>query len=156
MEPATIISAASAISTVIVAVGIPYWTFRLALRQERGRWLREQRAALYVDMLAEAYAEQQWFDFDQADDETRELMRPHFTDLRLPPRERARLGARGKAYGDESVNKAFNRLQGVLARASLFRGDDAQQMLTRVEAGRAQDELEAAIRRDLGGDLPGS
>ena len=76
----------------------------------RARWLREQRAQLYVDLLTEAYAEQQHFEYTTADDESRERMREYFVDLRLPPLERARLGARGTIFASRAVNQAFNRL----------------------------------------------
>jgi hypothetical protein len=50
----------SAIIASIVAVAVPWFTFRLALRQDQQRWLREQRSQLYVDLLTEAYAEERY------------------------------------------------------------------------------------------------
>jgi len=72
--------------------------------------MREQRAAVYVDLLTEAYAEQQSLELDMADDETRKRMRTRTPDLRLAPLERARLGVRASMYGSKSVNRLFNRL----------------------------------------------
>jgi hypothetical protein len=117
-------------------------TFRLTLRQDRIRWTREQQAALYVDLLTEAYAEQQFFEYDMAEDETRERMRPHFTDLRLPPLERARLGARGTLFASRTANAAFNRMQTEALRVSLAPGrHEGYRIAGRVEMGRAYGEL---------------
>lgn len=93
----------SAIAAVI-AVAVPWLTFRLALRQDRARWLREQRTQPYADLLTEAYAEQQYFEYDVADEETRERMREYFVDFRLPPTDRARLGARSAILASPTVN----------------------------------------------------
>ena len=128
-------------------------TFRLALRQDQVRWLREQRAQLYVDLLTEAYAEQEYVLYAVAGDETRERMRKHFTDLRLPPVKRARLGARGTIFVSKTVNSLFNRLEGEGMAATLGpQRDEGQQMTVRVRIGGALDELQAAIRRELGAD----
>src|SRR2546428_6525719 len=97
---ATLTLVPSAIA-VIVAIVVPWFTFRLALRQDRLRRLRDQRAQLYVDLLTEAHAEKEFFEFDIADNETRELMSVHRTDLRLPPLERSRLGSRGTIFGSK-------------------------------------------------------
>ncbi len=146
MQPETIVA-------VVVAVAVPWMAFRLALRQDHARWLRERRAELYVDLLTEAYAEQQYFDLDTADADTREAMRPHFVDLRLPPLERARLGARGTAIGSRTVNQLFNRMQSEALSASLVgRRHEGDVLVARVAIGRTVDELHAAIRRELGAD----
>ena len=70
-------------------------------------------------MLTEAYAEKEWLEYAMADDETQERMRRYFHDLRLPPLERARLGARGTIFGSKTVNQLFNRLGGEAGRAML-------------------------------------
>jgi hypothetical protein len=97
MKPETVVALLSAGVAAIIAVSVPWMTFRLALRQDQVRWLREQRAQLYADLLTEAYAEQQYFDYQIADDDTREQMRKYFVDLRLPP-----LGAcpAGRSWND--------------------------------------------------------
>jgi hypothetical protein len=71
--------------------------YRLTLRQDAIRWLRERRAQLYVDLLTQAHAEQFYLSFVTSSDTAREQMREVFaaTDTRLPPLERARLGASG-------------------------------------------------------------
>jgi hypothetical protein len=112
MEAETVIALLSAGLAAIVAVSVPWMTFRLALRQDQVRWLREQRAQLYVDLLTEAYAEQQYFEYEIADDDTRERMRGHFVDLRLPPMERARLGARGTIFASQKSESAVQPLAG--------------------------------------------
>jgi len=81
-------------------------------------------------------------------------MRKYFVDLRLPPLERARLGARGTILASRSVNRLFNRLQAE-ASTSLFithPRHDGDRLVARVRVGRALDELQAAIRRELGAD----
>jgi hypothetical protein len=88
-----------------------------------------------------------------ADDETRERIRAHFTDLRLPPTERARLGARGTIFGSKAVNKLFNRLQGEAGKAMLRpQMDRGGQMIVRVQVAGIMDDLQAAIRNELGAD----
>jgi hypothetical protein len=70
--------------------------YRLTLRQDEIRWLRERRAQIYVDLLTEAHAEQAYLAFITSSDHAREGMREVFaeTDTRLPPLESSRLGAR--------------------------------------------------------------
>jgi hypothetical protein len=95
------IALASSGIAAIIAIVVPLVSFRLALRQDQARWLREQRTQLYVDMLTEALGEEQRLEYTMADDDTRERMKSWFTDLRMPALERARLGARGTAYGSK-------------------------------------------------------
>jgi hypothetical protein len=153
MHADTVVALVAALLAAIIAVVVPWVTFRLALRQDQARWLREQRAQLYVDMLTEAYAEQKYLEYAIADDQTRERVRPHFTDLRLPPVERARLGARGTIFASRTVNKLFNRLQGEGLAATLKpQMDEGQQMMVRVQVSGLMDELQAAIRREFGAD----
>jgi hypothetical protein len=81
-------------------------------------------------------------------------MRKYFVDLRLPPLERARLGARGTIFASRTVNRLFNRLQAE-ASTSLFithPRHDGDRLVARMRVGRALDELQAAIRRELGAD----
>lgn len=144
MDAGDIVTLAGAGLAAAVAVLVPWMTFRFALRQERQRWLLEQRAQLYSDMLTEAYAEQKWFEYRIADAETREEMR--FEDLRMPPLERARLGARGNIFGSGDVNRAFNEMQGVMFQTELSgRLDEG-----RVRLAGVIEELQAAVRHDLG------
>jgi hypothetical protein len=98
MHADTAVALVSVILATIIAVTVPWVTFRLALRQDRERWIREQRSQLYVDMLTEAQAEQDWLEYAVADEETKQAARSWFTDKRLPPLERARLGARGTIF----------------------------------------------------------
>ena len=153
MHAETVVALIASLLAAIIAVVVPWVTFRFALRQEQARWLREQRAQLYVDMLTEAYAEQQYFQNATADDETRERMREHFTDLRLAPVERARLGARGTIFASRTVNERFNQLQADGQAIMLSpQPAEARQLLVCVQIGRSLDELQAAIRRELGAD----
>jgi hypothetical protein len=153
MHAETVVALVSAVLAVIIAISVPWMTFRLALRQDQARWLREQRAQLYADLLTEAYAETQYLEYEMADDETRGRMRAHFTDLRLPPLERARLGARGTIFASRTVNRLFNRLQGEALSATLKpQRHDGDQMVARVRVGGILDELQDAIRRELGTD----
>jgi hypothetical protein len=84
-------------------------------------------------------------------------MREHFaaTDTRLPPLERARLGARGTIFGSQAVNRLFNQMTGEIGRLSLNAerlDPDMLRMRARVVVGGIMDQLEAAIRRELGAD----
>jgi hypothetical protein len=160
MHADTAVALASIGVAATVAVCVPWLTFRYALRQDGARWLREQRAALYADLLAEAHAEQDYLDYALADDETREAMREHFatTDTRMPSRDRAQLGARGTIFASRDVNRLFNQMAGVGGRALLQRRTEALRIGTRVEVATIMDKLEAQVRRELGADrisLPG-
>jgi hypothetical protein len=144
----------AAAGPLAVAIVVPWLAFRFALRQEERRWFREQRAQLYVDLLTEAVAEEQYFEYATADDDAREEMRKRrFVDLRLSPSERARLGARGNAFGSRKVTAAFNQVQ--RAAALYYRvpnKHEGHRIAGRVELGSAREELEAAIRAELGAD----
>ena len=87
MHAETVIALVSTGLAAIIAVVVPWMAFRLALRQDRARWLRGQRAQLYVDLLTEAHAEQEYFHYAMAADEDRERLRKYWTDLRLAPLE---------------------------------------------------------------------
>jgi hypothetical protein len=120
---------------------------------DRERWLRDRRAELYVDVLTEAHAEREYFDYDIADDETRERKRRNYVDLRLPPFERARLGARGTAFASRNVNRLFNHVQSEALDATWRRPQhEGERAVARVRVGGAFGELEAAIRRELDAD----
>lgn len=138
----------------LIAIVVPWMTFRFALRQDQARWLRGQRAALYVDLLAEAHAEQAYLEYALADPEIRDAMRANFAghDVRLPPRDRALLGARGTIFASRAVNRLFNELAGVGGRALLQPADEGVRMLTRVQVGTIVDALEVTVRSELGAD----
>jgi hypothetical protein len=144
-----------ALVAAAVALTVPWMAFRLALRQDAERWLREQRAELCADMLAEAHAEQSWLEHAQADEATQARMAPYFVDTRLSPAERARLGARGTALGSQTVNGLFNEMMAEVHKAllNLDRLDpDTLRMRTRVVVGAKMDAPRAAVRRELGAD----
>ena len=108
-------------------------------------------------MLAQAYAERHYVTFATSSDSARELMRESFaaTDTRLPPLERARLGASGSAFASHEVHGLYDLLFAeagpVTTNPARFRSDEARmQVMTRI-AGILGD-LEAAIRRELGAD----
>ncbi|MCZ4506954.1 hypothetical protein O3Q52_01760 [Streptomyces sp. ActVer] len=148
---------AAAILAAVVAIAVPWLAFRYALRQEHARWLREQRSMLYADMLVEALAEQQWCRYVMSSRETQSIA--PYDDLRLPPLERARLGARGTSIGSREVNQLFNEVGAVVGRLhmaySLDQIDrDAAQLQLRMQGGAAFDRLEAAIRQELDADRP--
>jgi hypothetical protein len=153
MHVDTVVTLVAACLALVAAVLVPYVTFRFALRQDWAHWLRDQRSAVYVDLLMEAHAELQWFEYATSDDDTRDRMSTYFKDLRLPETERARLGARGTVFASRDVNARFNQLEGVLARSSLIRpGDEGERSMLRVTIGDAAAALERAIRHDLGAD----
>lgn len=156
MDTASIVALTSTGVAALIAVTVPWVTFRLTSHQEHTRWLREQRAQPYVDLLTEAYAERQYFDFRMADvqtkdDETRGRVRASFVDLRLPPLERARLGARGTMFASRTVNRLFNRMQTEAISAELGPQRDLQTaaMVGRMHMAGTAEELEAAIRGEM-------
>ena len=62
MHVDTVVTLLAACLALVAAVLVPYVTLRLASQQDQAQWLRDQRSALYVDLLTEAEAEQQWFE----------------------------------------------------------------------------------------------
>jgi len=152
MDPALVPVIQAAIAGT-VAITVPAIAFRFALRQDRLRWWREQRALLYADLLAEAYAERQEFELLILDSEIRDQAMRHYVDTHLPPAERAKLGARGTALGSQEVNKLFNQLQSGMAQRSLVQvRDEGERIQHRMWVAGAVERLEAAIRREMGGD----
>jgi len=113
--------------------------------------MREQRSTVYVDLLTEAYAEQQWLEYDMADDETRERMRTHTPDLRLPPLERAQLGVRASMYGSKSVNRLFNRLPAEMFWSVPISGkpNQSEKIKARMRVDAIVDELQKVIRVEM-------
>jgi len=153
MQSQTALSLVPSAIAIIVAVVVPWFTFRLALRQDRLRRLRDQRAELYVDLLTEAHAEKDFFEYDIADDASRELMSVHRIDLRLPRLERARLGARGSIFSSKEVNRLFNRLQGQALNATLIRPkNEADRITAGLAVSDAFEALEDQVRREMGTD----
>lgn len=152
MTTGEVIALASALLAAVVAVTVPTLAFRFTIRQEQTRWLREQRAQLYVDLLTEAYAEQQWLERQLLADEDRERYGEHFPDLRLPLLERARLGARANALGNREVNRRFMDLQRIGFWAGFPNRLEGERFLTHGRAEEAIERLQEAIREDLGSD----
>lgn len=107
-------------------------------------------------MLAEAYAEQEWLRLETAPAEIQESARKSFTDKRLPPVERARLGARGAILGSLAVSQLFSQVNGealrLLLSSRIENNPDAIQLLVDVRLGGLIDGLREAIRRELGAD----
>ena len=131
--------------------------YQLTLRQDAIRWLRERRAQLYVDLLTEAHAEQAYLAFITSSEQAREQMREVFaaTDTRLPPLERARLGAQGSVFGSQQVTGLYDLFMAEAWPVSLypgrFRADEARMRVLARTAGLL-GELEVAVRRELGAD----
>jgi hypothetical protein len=156
MDVSTRVALLAALLAAVVAVVVPWMTFRFAMRQDHVRWVRDQRAQLYVDMLAEAYAEQEWVKLETAPPETQERARPTFTDTRLGRVERARLGARGAILGSRPVNQLFNQVSSeafrLLISSRIENNPDAIQLLVDIRLGGRIDQLREAIRLELGAD----
>lgn len=151
MNPA-VIALVSALLGAVVAITVPALAFRFTIRQEQTRWLREQRSQLYVDLLTEAYAEQQWLERELLPDDDRETYARHFDDLRLPQLERARLGARANIIGSREVNRRFMDLQRIGFWSGLTGRSEGERHMTRIRAEEAVENLQRAIREDLGAD----
>ena len=77
-------------------------TYRLTLRQAEIRWLRERRAQLYVELLTEAQAEQDYLVFVTSSDIAREQMREK-------RRCQWTLVSRGRRPGGPTVRQAQDR-----------------------------------------------
>ena len=127
------------------------------LRRDAILWLRERRAQVYVEMLTQAYAERYYVTFATSSDSARELMRESFaaTDTRLPPLERARLGASSSAFASHKVRGLYDLLMAEAWPVSVypgrFRSDEARMQVLARTAG-ILGELEVAVRRELGAD----
>ena len=132
MDAGTWVALFAALLATVVAIVVPWATFRFAMRQDQVRWVREQRSELYVDMLAEAYAEQEWVKLETAPAGIQQSARKIFTDKRLAPVERARLGARGSILASRPVNQLFNLVNGeglrLLISSRIENNPDAIQM----------------------------
>jgi len=138
---------------VIVAIFVPWFTFRFALKQSRIDSLHDQRAQLYIDLLTEANAEKEYFEYDIADDDMRKRMKSYRTDLRLPPMERARLGSRGTIFASRKVNGLFSKLQGQALVSTLVQPkNEAERIAARLPVLDAFNALEAQVRLEMGAD----
>jgi len=108
-------------------------------------------------MLTQAHAEQAYLAFVTSSATARELMRETFaaTDTRLPPLERARLGASCSAFGSPKVTGLYELLFAeawpVSVNPGRFRSDEAR-MRVLARTARILGEPEAVIRRELGAD----
>ena len=111
-------------------------------------------------MLLQARAEQFYLSFITSSDIAREGMREVLaeTDTRLPPLERARLGANGSVFASPEVRGLYERLFAeawpVEVNPERFRSDEARLEVLGRTAG-ILCELEAAIGRELGADHGG-
>ena len=105
----------------------------------------------------QARAEQFYLSFVTSSDTAREQMREVFaeTDTRLPPLERARLGASGSVFASPKVIGLYEQLFAeswpVEVNPGRFRSDEARLRVLGRTAGILGD-LEAAVRRELGAD----
>jgi hypothetical protein len=108
-------------------------------------------------MLMQARAQQFYLSFITSSDTAREQMREVFaeTDTRLPPLERARLGANGSMFASPTVIGLYELLFAeawpVELNPGRFRTDQARMRVLGRTAGILVD-LEAAVRRELGAD----
>ena len=68
--------------------------------------------------------------------------------------ERARLGARGTIFASRTVNRLFNRLQGEALNITLTAPPrhERDRLVARMRVAGTLDELQVAIRRELGAD----
>jgi hypothetical protein len=163
------VNLATPVNTVLITITplvlISLLGFWLALRQDERRWLREKRADLYIDLLAEGYAEHNWVLNELTAIEIREISdkngtdpdagqrgvddwRDRFggiTDARLPASKRALLGARMSAFATVDVIRRFNAI-GACSPMVLTRG---QAPALKVQLAMAWDALERRVRAEL-------
>ena len=108
-------------------------------------------------MLTQARAQQFYLSFITSSDPAREGMREVFAeeDTRLPPLERARLGANGSVFASPQVRGLyeglFAELWPVEVNPGRFRSDEAR-MRVLARTARLLGDLEAAVRRELGAE----
>jgi hypothetical protein len=133
----------------VVAIVVPWLAFRYALLREQRQWSREQRAQIYVDLLVEASAEQDWLRHTLAFADTPAHDVPAFQDHRMRDEERRRLGARVQAYGSREVVRRHNALSGEGFWALMRIRDEAERHAARVNSDLAFDALQAQIRLEL-------
>jgi hypothetical protein len=163
------VNLATSVTTVVITA-VPLLLlallgFWLALRQDEVRWLREKRADLYIDLLVEGYAEHNWVLNELTAMENRENADKNGTDhdagqravddwpgrsggptdIRLPPVERAVLGARMSAFGTVDVIRLFNAI-GACSPLPPVRGQAAA---LKVRLAMAWDALEGGVRAEL-------
>lgn len=148
----TLIPVLAAIVVATASITVPFLTFRFATRQEYLRWHRDRRADLYIDLLAEAYAEQQWLELRMADDQIREQVQAKYPDTRMAPAKRAKLGARCNAFASTEVMKHFNAMQQLGANAMLPLVNPADDITTKIQLATTFEALNKAIRDELGTD----
>lgn len=126
---------------VIALVG--FW---LALRHDAIQWSRQRRAELYIDLLAEGFAELSWMEHTLTEIEMGEPLPHPFVESRLPPRERSLLGARTLAFASRDVARRFHAVS--------FNPLVTREMApaTKIKVRLAFDDLEKQIRRELRAD----
>lgn len=149
------------VGKLLIPLVVVVFGFWFALRQDKIRWARERRTDLYIDLLAEAYAEHEWMATELTALEMFAVGEPHgngalreaeyreksdrLPDARLPARERAVLGVRGLAFASGEVSALFNALRSCYP---LGVQPDAAAGL-KIKAGLAFDALEQQIREEL-------
>jgi len=162
----------SSLTSSVVLLLAAWLGYGFAVRQDERRWTREQRAALYVDLLVEANAEREWLEhlvarrelqsvragrdpderdwaaIDAEDDARWDALH---TDTRMTPPERARLGARTAAWASDEVLRRWGRFQGYGGRA-LLPVTAPPASLFRVEFGAMFDALQTQIRHEFNAD----
>ena len=163
------VNLATSVTTVVITaiplLLVAFLGFRLALQQDQRRWLREKRTDLYIDLLVEGYAEHNWVLNELTATEIREIAdengtdydagqravddsRNRFgglTDTRLPPVERAVLGARMSAFGTLDVIRLFNAI-GACSPMPPVRGQAAT---LKVRVALAWEALDSGVRAEL-------
>jgi hypothetical protein len=108
MDAATVVALVAA----IIAVTVPWMTFRLALRQDQIRWVREQRSQVYADLLTEACARQIFLEMETIpDDAAYETALESYTDTQLSAMEGQRMAARATIFGSETVTGLHKQAQ---------------------------------------------
>lgn len=166
----------SSLMSSVVLLLAAWLGYGFAVRQDERRWTREQRAALYVDLLVEANAEREWLEqlvarrelhsvraewdpddgraWKAIDAEDDSRWDAQDTDTRMTPPERARLGARTAAWASDEVLRRWGRFQAYGGRA-LLPVTAPTASLFRVEFGAMFDALQAQIRHEFDADRRG-
>jgi len=131
---------------VVTAVLVGWLGFRFAIRQDERRWSREQRAQVYIELLAESSAELDDLQHRLAERELGEPLERPGEDDRMASRDRRLLAARVGAFGSREVVRRWNRFIGLGMKAGLALGWEAAYQPA---ADIAFDDLEKQIRHEL-------
>jgi hypothetical protein len=140
----TWVALGASLLAAIVAVTVPLVTFRTTLRSDHTRWVQDERAKLYLDLIVEAVAEYEPFRVvDPSPERTEALL--------APARERAQLGARVIMFASDRVRSAWMHYdEEVLAHRPAEELAESQRHELQRKLYDRFTALETAVRDEMG------